>query len=141
MSQEGSCKVPRFDETNFTFYRYWMETHLSSLGHGVWKFVKDGYTVPTTLTNLTEIRAYENNEKEKNVILSGLSDSNLIKVMRCMSPKEVQDKLGGIYKGDIKVKQAKLHIYKGDFENLKMLEYEDIVGYVLQVDEVVNAIR
>jgi hypothetical protein len=39
-----------------------------------------------------------------------------------------------------KSKQAKLQTYRGQFEQLKMKEDEDIVAYFLRVDETMNAI-
>jgi hypothetical protein len=54
--------------------------------------------------------------------------------------KEIWDKLQNIYEGDTKVKEAKLQTYRGQFEQLKMKEDEDITAYFLRVDETVNAI-
>ena len=46
-----------------------------------------------------------------------------------------------IYEGTSKVKESKLQTYKGQFENLKMKEEENIAEYILRVNEIVNAIR
>jgi hypothetical protein len=51
--------------------------------------------------------------------------------MHCDSTKDVWDKLQNVYEGDSKVKGAKLQTYRGQFEQLKMKEYEDIVAYFL----------
>jgi hypothetical protein len=45
-----------------------------------------------------------------------------------------------IYEGDSKFKATKLQTYRGQFEQLKMKEDEDITTYFLRVDETVNAI-
>ena len=50
------------------------------------------------------------------------------------------DKLQNIYEGDSKFKSAKLQTYRGQFEQLKMKEYENIAAYFLRVDETMNAI-
>jgi hypothetical protein len=42
--------------------------------------------------------------------------------MNCNSSKQIWDKLEVIYKGDNKVKEAKLQTYRDHFENLKMKE-------------------
>ena len=55
--------------------------------------------------------------------------------------KEIWDKLKNIYEGDGKVKEAKLQNYRGQFENLKMKEEENIAAYFLRVDEIRNIIR
>ena len=57
------------------------------------------------------------------------------------SAKDIWEKLNKIYKGDEKVKEYKLQIFRAKFEQLKMNEDEDIIAYVLRVDEVVNSIR
>jgi hypothetical protein len=72
--------------------------------------------------------------------LNGLSDTVFTKVSHCKSTKDIWDKLQYIYEGDTKVKAAKLQIYRGQFEQLKMKEDEDITAYFLRVDETVNAI-
>jgi sirohydrochlorin ferrochelatase len=72
--------------------------------------------------------------------LNGVSDTIFTKVAHYKSAKEIWDKLQNIYEGDTKVKEAKLHTYRGQLEQLKMKEDEDIIAYFLRVDETVNAI-
>ena len=61
------------------------------------------------------------------------------KVAHCKYAKEIWDKLRNIYEGDTKVKETKLQTYRGQFEQLKMKEDENIAAY-LRVNEIVNAI-
>jgi hypothetical protein len=61
--------------------------------------------------------------------------------MHCDNAKDIWDKLQNIYEGDAKVKGAKLQTYRGQFEQLKMKEDEDIATYFLRVDEIVNVIK
>jgi hypothetical protein len=61
--------------------------------------------------------------------------------MHCNSAKEICDKLDVVYKGDSKVREAKLYTYRNQFENNKMKEEENIVEYFHRVDDVVNSIR
>ena len=76
-----------------------------------------------------------------NAILSSLAETVSAKVMHCETAKEIWDKLKNIYEGVDKVKGAKLQTYRGQFENLKMKEEENIEAYFLRVDEIVNIIR
>jgi hypothetical protein len=62
----------------------------------------------------------------------------MVSVIR-YSPK-IWDKLQNIYEGDTKFKATKLQTYRGQFQQLKMKEDEDIAAYFLRVDETVNAI-
>jgi hypothetical protein len=72
--------------------------------------------------------------------LNGLGESIFTKFAHCKSAKYIWDKHQNIYEGDSKVKETKLQTYRGQFEQLKMKEHENIVAYFLRVDETVNAI-
>jgi len=65
---------------------------------------------------------YGNNAKSNNVILFGLSQPELVKVIHCKSSKEVWVKLNQSHEGDDEVKQAKLQTFRMRFEILKMGE-------------------
>ena len=84
---------------------------------------------------------YEDNSKAMNAILSGLTKIVFVKVMHCEIVKAIWDKLKNIYEGDDKVKGAKLQTYRGQFENLKIKEGENIATYFLRVDETMNIIK
>jgi hypothetical protein len=86
------------------------------------------------------VKLGQNNSKAKNALLNGLSETISTKVAHCKSAKEVWDNLQNIYEGDSKVKATKLQTYRGQFEQLKMKEDENIAAYFLRVDEIVNAI-
>jgi hypothetical protein len=68
-------------------------------------------------------------------------DSIYVKVMHCDSTKDIWEKLHNVYEGDTKVKVAKLQTYRGQFEQLKIKEDEDIASYFLRVDETMNVIK
>lgn len=117
---ESSSKALVFDDTNYAFWSRIIETYLSSLGFDVWMLVKNGYNVPQVPPTDPDLKKeYENNKKAKNAILSGLSDTEFMKVMHCTSAKETWDKLQSIYEGDTRVKEDKLQNLRAQFENLK----------------------
>lgn len=62
----------------------------------------------TLITNAVGKKKCENNEKERNAILCGLTNPTLKKIMHCKLAKEVWEKLEKIYEGDKKVKRAML---------------------------------
>ena len=61
--------------------------------------------------------------------------------MQCKTSKHAWEKLKYIYEGETKVKESKLHTYKGHFENLKMKEEENIAEYYLRVHEILMALQ
>ena len=104
--------------------------------------VANKYDIPANPPEDThERKLYEDNSKAMNAILSGLTETIFVKVMHCETGKAIQDKLNNIYDGDDKVKGEKLQTYRGQFENLKMKEEENIAAFFLQGDEIVNIIR
>jgi hypothetical protein len=112
-----------------------MRTYIQAHGFQVWKSIVDGYTTPTVPpTNDKTVKLVENNSKSTNAIFNGLGDMVFTKVTHYKSTKEIWDKLQNIY-GDKKFKTTKLHTYRGQFEQLKMKEDEDITTYLLRVDE------
>jgi hypothetical protein len=90
-----------------------MRTYIQAQGFQVWKSIVDGYTTPTVPpTNDKAVKIGENNSKDTNALLNGLSDTVFTKVAHCKSTKEIWDKLQNIYEGDTKVKAAKLQTYR-----------------------------
>lgn len=107
-NKSSSVKVPIFNGTNYAFSSRRIETYLSSLGYDVSMSIKNGYTIPPTPTNPNTKREYEYNAKAENSILSGLPDTEFVKVMHCTTTKETWDNMQRIYEEDVKVKEAKL---------------------------------
>ena len=109
-----------------------MKCHLTSLGWKFWETIENEFKIAEILpTYILELDQYEGNEKYLNVILSGLTNSVFVKVMRCKTAKQAWDKLKIVYEGASKVKESKLQTYKGQFESLKMKEEENIGEYLL----------
>jgi hypothetical protein len=124
--------IPQFDGQKYAFWSIRMKTYIQEQGFQVWKSIIDGYTAPTVPpTNDKEVNLGENNFKAINVLLNGLSDTVFTKVAHCKYAKEIWDKLQNIYEGDSKVKAAKLQTYRGQLEQIKMKEDEDIASYFL----------
>ena len=57
-----------------------------------------------------------------NALLSGLCETEFIKVMHSEIAKDIWDTLENIHEGDKKVKMAKLQAYTNQFENLKWMK-------------------
>jgi hypothetical protein len=133
--------IPQFNGQKYAFWSIRMKTYIQAHGFEIWQSIVDGYTTPTVPpTNDKAVKLGQNNSKAKNALLNGLSETVFTKVAHCKSAKEIWDKLQNIYEGDSKVKAAKLQTYRGQFEQLKMKEDENIAAYFLRVDETVNAI-
>ena len=124
--------IPQFDGQKYVFFSIRMKAYIQAQRFQVWQSIVDGYIAPTIPpTNDKAVKLNENNSKSINALLNGLSDTVFTKVAHCKFAKEIWDKLRNIYEGDSKVKTAKLQTYRGQFEQLKMKEDEDIAAYFL----------
>jgi hypothetical protein len=109
-----------------------MKTYIQAQGFQVWQSIVDRYTTPIVPPkNDKVVKLGENNSKAIDALLNGLSDTIFTKVAHCKSAKDIWDKLRNIYEGDTKVKASNIKTYRGQFEQLKMKEDEDIAAYFL----------
>jgi hypothetical protein len=84
-------KVPLFDGTKYASWTIIMKTYLRALGFDIWESITIGYT------NEDGKESSETNVKSIDVILSGLSDYETFKVMKCTTTKHIWNKLQNIY--------------------------------------------
>jgi hypothetical protein len=107
-----------------------MKTYIQAQGFEIWQSIVDRYTTPTVLpTNDKAVKLGQNNSKAKNALLNGLSEMVFTKVAHCKFAKDIWDKLQNNYEENSKVKAPKLQTYRGQFEQLKMKEDENIEEY------------
>jgi hypothetical protein len=119
-----------------------MKTYLMYLGTKVWNIVVDGYKIPTSLpTDEAGKKNYYDNAINMNSIQGGLAETKFVKVMQLDSIKEIWDKLVNSYDGDEKVKLAKLQALRIQFESLRMSEDENVAGFFLRVNDIVNTMK
>jgi len=88
-SQEGSSinKALLFDSTIFSFWKIRMRTYLMSLGADVLDVVETGYVKTYILATKYDKLEFNFNAKEMNYILSGLVETEFVKVMHNQSAK------------------------------------------------------
>ena len=69
-----------FDGLNYEFWNVRMRVYLQAQGADVWKIVANKYDVPVnTPTYAHGKKLYEDNSKEMNAILSGLTETVFVK--------------------------------------------------------------
>ena len=111
-----------------------------SINVDVCGLVVNGYKVPNTSPiDPDEKRKYEIDMKGKFSILNSLSKDVFVKVVHFGYSKEVWDKLKNTYHGNDRFKEAKIQHLKSRFEDLNMGNDEKVEGYLLKIDETVNA--
>ena len=100
--------------------------------------MEQGYKVTTNEQGKKNV---VNDDKTKDLIISGLTQYVYVKVLGCKIAKGLWDKLWNIYVGDLKVKEAKHQMYRAQFEKLRMKEDGNIATYFIHVSEITNALE
>jgi hypothetical protein len=118
-----------------------MRTYIMALGVDVCDVVETGYTKPIVLVSKDDKIEFSFNAKVMNSILSGLVESEFVKVMHLEFAKEMWNKLISSYERNEKVKGAKLQTYRLKFEKLNMNEDETFSKYFLRVKDLVNSMK
>lgn len=101
--QEGCStnKAPLFTGTNYAFWKVRMKTYLMSLGIEVWVIVMMGYEEPKETASDKDAKLnFITNAEAMSAPLSGLCDSEFIKVMHCDTAKGIWVKVENIHEGD-----------------------------------------
>ena len=82
--------ITQFNGQKHAFWSIRMKTYIETQGFEIWQSIVDGYTVPAIPpTNDKVVKLDENNYKDINELLNGLSDTVLTKVAHCKSAKEI----------------------------------------------------
>lgn len=122
--------VPLFNGKNYAICSGKMQIHIFAKEYDIWEMLKQVYNAKSSPpTDVKGKKLVKYAAKYKNAIVSGLTESVYVKVLGYKTNKELWVKLQNIYGGDSKVKEVKLQIFKAQFEQLKMKEYENIVAY------------
>lgn len=89
---------PRLDGTNYTLQKNQMEFHLRCISEDYWKIIKNVKNAPQNgPTTLDEIKEVEFNIRDKEAMLSALSDSKMTNVMDLQAAHEICKKLETLY--------------------------------------------
>jgi hypothetical protein len=90
--QEGMSnnKAPLFNGEGYAMWKIRMKKFMLDLGFDIWQSVVDGYIAPTTPPKDSRGKKICNdNSRDVNGILAGLTNSICVKVMHCKSTKEI----------------------------------------------------
>jgi hypothetical protein len=102
-------KAPLFNGGGYALWKIRLKNLLLAIGFDILKYFVYGYTAPTTPSkDAAGKKICNDNSREVNGILAGLTNSICVKFMHCKSTKEIWDKLEVVYEGDDKVREAKL---------------------------------
>jgi len=156
MDKEGGFvnRPPLLDGSNYDYWKSRMSTFLKSIDNKTWKAVlkvwehpvaldKDGnketILKPEEQWSTTEDELALGNSKALNALFNGV-DKNMFRLIKqCTVAKNAWEILKTAHEGTSKVKSSRLRLLTTKFENLKMMEGENIQDYYLNILNIANS--
>ena len=143
MENFNKFHIPSFDGTNYQRWKGRMAKFLAAQGVHVAQAIKVKYQVTKEFEqwNDADRRTFEADAKAQNFIETSLSDNEYSKIQHCTTAFDMWEKLKNVHEGDTKVIEAKLEVYKSQYEGLKMSQDDKLEDFFNKVQEVVNLCR
>jgi hypothetical protein len=120
-------KPPVFDGNNYDYWKKRMEIHFKALGRNLWRIVMEEYVI-LDLKNKTDDddKNEKLNDRALSVLYNAVALSEFNRVKELEKANEIWEKLLEIYEATSTVKQAKICVYKGKFNEFTMKKDEDV---------------
>ncbi|CAN6245150.1 unnamed protein product [Urochloa humidicola] len=135
-------KPPFFQGENYDHWKTRMTVHIKALSKKMWVVVNEGFVVldednKTPTDNANE----ELKDQAMNVLYDALSLDEFQKVKGLETAYAIWNKLKEIYEGTTTVREAKLYVYKGHFNDFEMKDDEDVPTMFTRLNNVVNNLK
>jgi hypothetical protein len=145
MAEEDKFHVgnpPVFDGNNYDCWKKRMEVHFKALGRELWRIVMEGYVIldPKNKTDQDD-KNEKLNDRALSVLYNALALSEFNRVKGLEKANEIWEKLMEIYEETSTVKEAKLYVYKGKFNEFTMKKDEDVSTMFNQLNDIVNELK
>ena len=118
-----------------------MKLHLATIGDIGLKYLDEQYEEPTGTLSINDIAEKKTHNNMMIDIASALSYEEFDDIKDCKSTFDMWNKLKEIYGGDDNVRRAKEESLRGQFDQMRMREDENIKKYVERVKACVSVIR
>jgi hypothetical protein len=119
-----------------------MEVHFKALGRELWRIVMEGYVILDPKNKSDQDDKNEKlNDRALSVLYNALALSEFNRVKGLEKTNEIWEKLMEIYEGTSTVKEAKLSVYKGKFNEFTMKKDEDVSTMFNWMNDILNELK
>jgi hypothetical protein len=133
---------PVFDENNYDYWKKRMQIQFKALGRNLWRIVMEGYVILDPKNRSTNDDKNEQlNDRALSVLYNAFALSEFNRVKGLEKANEIWEKLMEIYEGTSTVKEAKLCVYKGKFNEFTMKKDEDVSTMFNRLNDIVNELK
>jgi hypothetical protein len=135
-------KPPVFNGNNYDYWKKRMEVHFKALRRELWRIVMEGYVILDPKNKSDQDDKNEKlNDRALSVLYNALALSEFNRVKGLEKANEIWEKLMEIYEGTSTVKEAKLYVYKGKFNEFTMKKDEDVSTMFNRLNDIVNELK
>jgi hypothetical protein len=135
-------KPPFFDGNNYDYWKTRMSAHIKAMSRKLWRVGNDGYVILDS-KNLTPLEEENEilNDQGVNVLFSALDVTEFNRVKSLINAHDIWEKLMEIHEGTSSVKEAKLYLLKGNFNEFTMKKDENIAEMFNRLNDIVNDLK
>ncbi|KAI5345401.1 hypothetical protein L3X38_013278 [Prunus dulcis] len=138
-------QLPKFTGKNYSQWSIQMKVLYAA--QDLWEVVENGFVEPNdqavlTQQQLTELKETRKKDKKALFFIFQVVDEAIFeRISSCTTSKQAWDTLFASYKGEEKVKMARLQTLRGEFDMLRMKESESVEDYFNRIISLVNQLR
>ena len=134
-------EIPKLNRDNFSAWQGLMRLHLASIGDLGCKYLDEEYTTPTDTLSVGDIAKKKNHNAMMIDITSTLRYEEFDEIKDYKTTHAMWNKIKEIYGGDENVRRTKVKSLRGQFDQMRMREDENIAKYVERIKASVSVIR
>ena len=123
-------EIPRLNRDKFSTWQELMRLHLATISDSRCKYLDEEYQTPTGTLSVGDIAKKNNHNIMIIDIASALNYAKFDEIKDCKTTYTMWNKIKEIYGGDDNVKREKDEILRGQFDQKKMREHDNIEKYV-----------
>ena len=133
--------ISRLNRDNFSAWQGLMRLHLATISDSSCKYLDSEYRTPTSTLAIDDLDEKKNHNIMMIDIAFALSYEEFDEIKDCKTSFDMWNKLKDIYGGDENVRRAKEESLRGQFDQMRMREDENVSKYVERIKASVSAIR
>lgn len=137
MKKEG----PKFTKDNYWIWIDRMKIYLKGMECQYWEHVVNMYQTPTNPLTIDQLKVEQENIQALEAIVSTLSNSEYTDVHGLEIAYELWENLKNIYGGDEHVERTKEESLRGRFDDMRMMDGDNIQQYGQRIKEIVGEIK
>lgn len=133
-------EIPKLNSENFKAWQGLKKLHLMSLSNLGCHYLENDYTPPIGTMTVEEFLEHKFHNIIMVDIASSLSYAKFDEVKDCKTAHEMWEKIEITFRGDENVKRAKAESLRGQFDQMKVREDENISQYANRIKASISAI-